>query len=84
MMVPRFAVMETTTKGSAIMNLLDRTPQLPQRQDSTNDQDRDVKKFLQQSGLGSISDTDMAMLANRLGCYDAADLYNMRARCARA
>lgn len=39
--------------------VLDRTPHLPQRIDSTDDQLRDV-----------------AIFADRLGCYDAADAIN--------
>jgi hypothetical protein len=43
------------------------------RQDSTNAQLADVETLLQAHGYASATDTEKALVANRLGMYDAAD-----------
>ena len=54
------------------------------RQDSTNAQLADVDSFLQARGCASASDVDKMLVANRLGMYDAADIYKLRAKKAKA
>ena len=50
------------------------------RQDSTNAQLADVDRFLQARGCASVPDADKMLVANRLGMYDAADIYKLRAQ----
>ena len=54
------------------------------RQDSTNAQMYDVDVFLQARGCESVPDSEKALVANRLGMYDAADIYKLRAQKAKA
>jgi hypothetical protein len=50
------------------------------RQDSTDTQMADVEVFLQVRGCFEVSNAEKALVANRLGMYDAADIYQLRAR----
>lgn len=54
------------------------------RQDSTNAQLDDVEALLKDRGCTSATDTEKALIANRLGMYDAADLLRQRAAKAKA
>lgn len=51
----------------------------PQRQDGTNAQLEMVEVVLAQHGGQHLLDREKAVVANRLGAYDAADLYKIRA-----
>ena len=49
------------------------------RQDSTNAQIADVEAFLAKRNLHDVLDLDKTAVANRLGMYDAADIFKLRA-----
>lgn len=69
----------------AIASLLAQLPTAgTPRQDSTNAQLADVDRFLQARGCAPASDADKMLVANRLGMYDAADIYKLRAQKAQA
>ena len=67
------------TPAIAILLALLPTASAP-RQDSTNTQLAEVDVFLHARGCTAVSDAEKALVANRLGMYDAADIYNLRAK----
>lgn len=68
------------TSSGAIDQLLATLPAagVP-RQDSTDAQIADVNAFLVSRGCETLIDSDKAVIANRLGMYDAADVFKLRA-----
>jgi hypothetical protein len=72
------------TEGAApatmtLRGLLDLLPQARQRQDGTDAQLETVEATLAQHGGQDLPDWEKAIVANRLGAYDAGDLYKIRA-----
>lgn len=63
----------------SLRDLLDVLPQAPQRQDGTDAQLETVEAALAQHGGQKLLDWEKAIVANRLGAYDAGDLYKVRA-----
>lgn len=62
-----------------LQSILAELPQRGQRQDATAIQRRDVEAVLQSLGASNLTDTEKMHVANRMGCYDAADLYKITA-----
>lgn len=65
--------------STALSELLASLPARAQRQDSTNAQIADVETFLTERNLSDLSNRDKMAVANRMGAYDAADIFKLRA-----
>lgn len=64
---------------STLRTLLDLQPeQLCQRQDGTDAQLETVEAFLAEHAGHGLRNWEKAVVANRLGAYDAADIYKIR------
>jgi hypothetical protein len=65
---------------SLLLKLMAKLPeQARQRQDATNAQLETVEEFLVANDGSGLKDWEKAVIANRMGCYDAADIYKLRA-----
>lgn len=60
-------------------SILAEMAQREQRQDATACQQRDVEAFLHSRGAAAFTPAEKMQVANRMGCYDAADLYKITA-----
>lgn len=63
--------------------ILDKIGAHGQRQDATSCQKRDVESFLLREGVSDMCSASKVHVANRLGCYDAADMYKIDAAAGR-
>lgn len=64
---------------STLQSILAEMPQRGQRQDSSACQRADVEAFLHSHGAEALTLAEKMHVANRMGCYDAADLYKITA-----
>ena len=63
----------------SLQTILAELPQRAQRQDATALQQRDVESFLDGRGAATFTSAEKVHVANRMGCYDAADVYKITA-----
>lgn len=57
--------------------LLETMPRRTPRQDGTKIQMQDVEAFLVTNQVSEMTPYEKVAIANKLGCYDAADIYKL-------